>query len=276
MEYVTRAPAPALAPIVDDLYHLAGTPPYPRLTIPPMPSALLIINLGAPFRVTHEGGSADFADGCAWATPTCRTTFEYPPGTRSVGVHLKPWGLAPLTGVPAALLGLPVPVEAVWGAAAVEQLAERLDSAATPGAALDVLEAALLARARSVAGLGLVQDTSTRISRSAGRVSIASLAETAGVSSTHLAARFKHLVGITPKRLARTYRFAEVVRSIDPAHDVDWAAVAHRAGYHDQPHLTHELRRFTGLTPTGYLGLRRRFTAEHPGNALDVGLLPHV
>lgn len=80
------------------------------------------------------------------------------------------------------------------------------------------------------------------------------------------------MVGITPERLARTYRFAEVV-SVDPAGDVDWA---HRAGYHDQAHFTHELRRFTGLTPTAYLALRRRFTAEHPGSALDVGLLPSV
>jgi AraC-like DNA-binding protein len=275
MEYVSRAPVPSLAPIVDDLYYLAGTPPYPRFTLPPMPSALVIINLGAPFRVTHPGGSEDFADGCVWATPTCRTTFEYPRNTRSVGVHLKPWGLVPLTGVPAAPLGLPVPVEAVWGAFAKE-LADRLDSAATPGAMFDVLEAALLARLRPVPGLGLVHDTSSRINRSAGRLSIASLTEAAGVSSTHLAARFKHLVGITPKRLARTYRFAEVVRSIDPACEVDWAEVAHRAGYYDQSHLTHELQRFTGLTPTAYLDLRRRFAAEHPGSALDVGPLPPV
>jgi AraC-like DNA-binding protein len=129
---------------------------------------------------------------------------------------------------------------------------------------------------RPVAGLGLVHATSTRISRSAGSLSIASLTEAAGVSSTHLAARFKHVVGVTPKRLARTYRFAEVVTSINPAREVDWAEVAHRAGYYDQSHFTHELRRFTGLTPTGYLGLRRRFAAEHPGNALDVGPLPPV
>ena len=274
MEYVARAPTPALETIVDDLYYLAGTPPYPRFTIPPMPSALVIVNLGAPFRVTHPGGTEDFTDGCAWATPTCPTTFEYPRNTKSVGVHLKPWGLAPVTGVPAELLGLPVPVEAVWGTF-VKELADRLDSAATPGAMLDILEAALLARLRPVAGLGLVHDTSSQISRSGGNLSIASLTEVAGVSSTHLAARFKHLVGITPKRLARTYRFAEVVCSIDPVGDVDWAEVAHRAGYHDQPHFNHELRQFTGLTPTGYLDLRRRFAAEHPGSALDVGLLPH-
>ena len=141
---------------------------------------------------------------------------------------------------------------------------------------LDILEAALLTRVRPVAGLELVRDTSTRISQSAGSLSIAGLTDAAGVSSTHLAARFKHLVGITPKRLARTYRFAEVVNSINPAREIDWAEIAHRAGYHDQSHFTHELRQFTGLTPTGYLDLRRRFAAEHPDSALDVGLLPPV
>ncbi len=94
---------------------------------------------------------------------------------------------------------------------------------------LDLLEAALLAHLRPVAGLGLVHDTSTQISRSAGSLSIASLTEAARVSGTNLAARFKHLVGVTPKRLARTYRFAGVVSF-----------------------------------------------AEHPGGALNAGLLPAV
>ena len=80
-------------------------------------------------------GDADLSDDVRVPEPT----------RRSVGVHLKPWGLVPLTGVPAAMLGLPVPVEAVWGASAKE-LADRLDSAASPRAMLDILEAALLAR----------------------------------------------------------------------------------------------------------------------------------
>jgi hypothetical protein len=36
----------------------------------------------------------------------------------------------------------------------------------------------------------------------------------------------------------------------------------------------HEFRTFTGLTPTRYVDVRRRFLREHPGHALDVGPLP--
>jgi AraC-like DNA-binding protein len=274
MKYIARLPSPPLAALVDDFYYLAGVPPYPRLTIPPMPSALLVVNLGDPFRIAHSGGPEDFADGCVWGTLTERVAFEYPSPTRSVGVHLKPWGLVPFTGVPAtAMLDLPLSLDAVWGSYGKE-LAERLDGAGSPEAMLDLLEQALLSRLEPTSGIGLVGHTGTAIEHAAGNVSIAGLNAAAGVSSKHLASRFKTLVGITPKRLARTYRFAEVVRSIDPASEVDWAEVAHQGGFYDQPHFTHELQRFTGLTPTAYLDLRRRFAAEHSGSPLDVGLLP--
>ena len=110
--------------------------------------------------------------------------------------------------------------------------------------------------------------------RVARAVAIGDLSEAAGVSSTHLAQRFKEVIGVTPKRLARTYRFAATVRAIDPAGPVDWLELAGRAGYYDQAHFGNDFRAFTGLTPTRYLDVRRRFLREHPGHALDVGPLP--
>jgi AraC-like DNA-binding protein len=46
------------------------------------------------------------------------------------------------------------------------------------------------------------------------------------------------------------------------------------AGYFDQAHFGHEFRAFTGLTPTRYVEVRRRFLGEHPGHALDSWPLP--
>ena len=42
----------------------------------------------------------------------------------------------------------------------------------------------------------------------------------------------------------------------------------------DQAHFGHEFRAFTGLTPTRYVEVRRRFLREHPGHALDGWPLP--
>ena len=114
-------------------------------------------------------------------------------------------------------------------------------------------------------------------------MAIGDLRVAAGVSSTHLAQRFKEIIGVTPKRLARTYRFAAtaatgpgivasqgVVSSGCPARD----RLAGGADYFDQAHFGHEFRAFTGLTPTRYVEVRRQFLREHPGHVLDSWPLP--
>ncbi|MEV0584479.1 helix-turn-helix domain-containing protein [Nonomuraea sp. NPDC050310] len=168
----------------------------------------------------------------------------------------------------------PVTLEQVWGRPAVAELRERLAGAAGPYEMVTLLEQELMRRLRETAGLGLVRHTSGVIAATGGAVTIGDLSAAAGVSGTHLAQRFKELVGITPKRLARTYRFTATVFSIDPAGPIDWGELAGGAGYFDQAHFGHEFRAFTGLTPTRYLEVRRRFLREHPGHVLDGWPLP--
>ncbi|UQU63367.1 AraC family transcriptional regulator [Couchioplanes caeruleus] len=277
VEYVSRVPRPPLDGLIDDLYYLEGVPPYARLKLPPMPAALLIINLGAPFRIRAgtDIQTAEYADGCVVTTPTYALEFGYPRPTRSVGVHLKPWGLAPFLPMPAAeLCDRPVTVEQVWGRPAVAELRDRLATAAGPDAMLALLEDELMRRLSETAGLGLVRRTSRAIAASGGAVAIGDLRAAAGVSSTHLAQRYKELIGVTPKRLARTYRFAAAVFAIDPAGPIDWGELAGGAGYFDQAHFAHEFRAFTGFTPTRYVEVRRRFLRENPGHVMDGWPLP--
>jgi AraC-like DNA-binding protein len=277
MEYVSRVPRVPLDGLIDDLYYLEGASPYARLMLPPSPSALLIVNLGAPFhiRAGTDLEMAEYADGCVVTMPTRAFEFSYPLRTRSVGVHVKPWGLAPFLPMPAAeLCDRPVTIEQVWGRPAVAELRDRLASANGPHEMLTLLEDELMRRLCETAGLGLVRHTSNLIAATSGAVAIGELSAAAGVSSTHLAQRFKELIGVTPKRLARTQRFAAAVFAINPAGPVDWGDIAVRAGYFDQAHFGHEFREFTGLTPTRYVEVRRRFLREHPGHALDGWPLP--
>ncbi|NEE04669.1 helix-turn-helix domain-containing protein [Phytoactinopolyspora halotolerans] len=270
-------PRPPLDGLIDDLYCLEGTSPYARLTLPPTPSALLVVNLGAPFRIRAgtDIETAEYADGCVVTMPTRAWDFDYPPQTRSVGVHFKPWGLAPFLPMPAAeLCDRPVTVEQVWGRPAVAELQDRLATADGPHEMLTLLEEELRRRLRETAGLGLVRHTSSVIAATHGAVAIGDLRMAAGVSSTHLAQRFKQLVGVTPKRLARTYRFSATVFAINFAEPIDWADVADGAGYFDQAHFGHEFREFTGLTPTRYAEVRRRFLRDHPGHILASWPLP--
>src|SRR5260370_13277639 len=80
VEYVSRVPGPPLDGLIDDLYYLAGSPPYSRLMLPAAPAPLLIVNLGAPFsiRAGTDVEAVAYTDGWAVTTPTRAQKFGYP------------------------------------------------------------------------------------------------------------------------------------------------------------------------------------------------------
>lgn len=274
---MSRVPRPPLDGLIHDLYYLDGAPPYSRLMLPAAPAPLLIVNLGAPFliRAGIDAEAVEYIDGCAVATPTRAWEFGYPTPTRSVGVHCKPWGLAPFLPMPAAeLCDRPATMEQIWSQPAVAGLRRRLALADEPHDMLRLLEEELVRRMRAINGLDLVRHLSSAIAETGGTMPIGDLGAAARASNTYVTKRFKEVVGVTPKRLARSYRFTSTVLAIDVAAPVAWGDVAAGAGYFDQAHFVHEFREYTGLTPTRYVEGRQRFLREHPAHALDGWPLP--
>jgi AraC-like DNA-binding protein len=139
---------------------------------------------------------------------------------------------------------------------------------------LMVLEEELVRRLRVIDGLDLVRRLSSAVAAAGGTVPISDIGVAARASSTYVAKRFKAVVGVTPKRLARSFRFTSTVLALDVAAPIDWGDVAAGAGYFDQAHFGREFREFTGLTPTRYVEIRRRFLRDHPDHVLDGWPLP--
>jgi AraC-like DNA-binding protein len=86
---------------------------------------------------------------------------------------------------------------------------------------------------------------------------------------------FDEHVGVTPKVLARIVRLDRLVRHLRLARDESWASLAPRFGFFDQPHLTREVKRMTGLTPATLRRVLSGFevpsgnliSVQDPGNA---------
>ncbi|GLY74589.1 AraC family transcriptional regulator [Actinoallomurus iriomotensis] len=278
MEYVGRVPAPPLDRFIDDIYCLTGVPRHRRMNVPPMPSAHLFINLGEPVRLRDSDPSVPSAvltDGWFMGVWTRRFLVEYPARVRLVGVHFKPWGSSPFVDMPATeLRDRWVPVDAVWQRS-LDRIRDQVGDMTSATGTLRVLEEELRSRLAEAPsrGLGLVQHTGGRLETAHGAVPVGALADAAGVSGNHLATQFKFHVGVTPKRVARIYRFARLILSVDALRPVDWSDLAHTAGYFDRAHFSREFKDFTGHTPTEYLALRRRFPAER-GFPPDSGPMP--
>lgn len=120
-----------------------------------------------------------------------------------------------------------------------------------------VLDAFLLARlAVAPAFSPDVEWAWPRLVTSGGAVPIAALVRELGCSGRHLATRFGEDVGMTPKADARVLRVERAVLRLRGGDD-ELGRIAADCGFSDQSHFTHELRAFSGVTPTALLAERQ-------------------
>ena len=101
----------------------------------------------------------------------------------------------------------------------------------------------------------LVEDLATLVERAeedTDLVRAEQLAEIAGVSLRTLQRRFHAYVGIGPKWVVQRFRLLDVTSAAHGDADVDWAGLAVRLGYADQPHLIRAFTQLVGHPPATY------------------------
>ena len=256
MTVIARKPAPPLDGLVRAIAYQAGEQPQTSVEkILPGPVASLWVNLNCDaFRSLGSAGRVRQVPGAMLAGPTSRAcVIEFEEGRAHLSVVFHLGAACRFFAHPLAIFrDEQVALEDVWGHVGAN-LRERLLEA-TPGDALGVMEDVLLGQLTG----RLVPDpavTAAACALSRG-VPVGEVADSLGLLPRTLRRRFTAEVGLTPKRFARVRRLQRVVRDLDGQVRADWAAVAARHGYADQPHLTDEFRELAGVTPTEYLRSR--------------------
>jgi AraC-like DNA-binding protein len=170
------------------------------------------------------------------------------PGRRLVGIRLGS-GIGPLVlGVLAReLIDQRVPLDALWPAADVRHLAERVAASPAPGT---VLEAAAAERLAHVGGPDPMTAEVVRLLR-LGR-GVRAIADVVGLSERQLHRRSLDAFGYGPKVLGRILRLQEAIRLARSGAALADSAAA--AGFADQAHLSREARSLTGQPPTRLVG----------------------
>jgi AraC-like DNA-binding protein len=262
---VVRRPGPPLGGLVRAITYQAGEQPRTSVEkILPGPAASLWINLNHDeFRSFDEFGRVMRVPGAMLAGPTSRAAvIEFEQGRAHISVTFALGAASCFFAPPLNVTrDLQVPLGDVWGRPGTA-LRERVLEAATPQDALDVVEGVLLG---ALCGLRdpFLRDPFLRdplVVAACGALSagvpVGKVAAELGVLPRTLRRRFTAQVGLGPKRFAQVQRLQRVVRDLEGCASVDWAGVAARHGYADQPHLVGEFRQLVGVTPTGYLRSR--------------------
>jgi AraC-like DNA-binding protein len=130
---------------------------------------------------------------------------------------------------------------------------EQLESLPDWDARFDFIEqmvASRISRASASAANGSVAWAYAQIQRSGGTIEMHTVAHALGCSRARLVALFRDQVGFPPKLVARIVRFERLIKHLKVGGAVNWADLAVDFGYYDQAHLVHDMRQFTGMTPT--------------------------
>ncbi len=172
---------------------------------------------------------------------------------RVTGVRLRTGHVAAALGVPAEeLRDRRISLEDLWGRSGGE-LARRVEGAPTACARQALLAQAVARRATPADPIAV--GAVALLARDPGR-QVAGVAAELAVSERHLLRRVRAAVGYGPKTLARILRFQRLLALGEDGGD-SLAALALTAGYADQPHMTGEVRRLAGASPTAVLGVAR-------------------
>ncbi|WP_422735540.1 helix-turn-helix domain-containing protein [Micromonospora sp. WMMD729] len=243
--YVELAPAPGLVDHVRTVWvQTTGTVPYVQRHLP-TGGAELHWPIGGPPRLLG---------------PLTGPRVEViPAATTLLGVRFHPGVPLLTTGGVGDLLDQRVSLDE-FGHRWVDRLGEAIAGAATPRAALRVLQDFLLHRVRTAAPDPLVR-AAVRLLMPWTSRDVGAVADHLGLSASQFRRRCRWAVGTGPKSLQRTLRFqgflalAQAGATATGRRGADgMAGLAVDVGYADQAHLSREVRRLTGLTPGGLLG----------------------
>ena len=227
----------------------------------PSLACVLIVNLGAPIRITSgDGRLLCLGEGEGFVTGLHdRHALSHSDGSQA-GVHvwLTQNGFEQLLGSAAgAMVNQGVRLPDIFGPSGAA-LGERLLDARDFASRLTVLDDVL---GRWLEGGEVERPDTTwafsQLRRDPSRA-VADLARDIGCSRKTFSARFRTRYGIAPKTAARLARFERVTAACS-AGTPDWAALAHDAGYFDQSHMIRDFTAFAGLSPAQYAA---RLTAE--------------
>lgn len=210
---------------------------------------VFIVNLGAPLEITDArsrtirlGAGQAFIGGMAQGTSLSRSTGAMEGIHVFMPIHELARAMAVAIGD---LADRTVTLDEAIGLEAAE-LGERILASNSTAARLDELDAFLTKQMRAAAEPDTMMAHVMNKLRSA---NVSATAEGLGWSRKRLAAWFRDHTGIRPAQFSRLCRFESFTGALQCEPHASLAELAYGAGYVDQAHLTHDVRRLTGIIP---------------------------
>ena len=175
--------------------------------------------------------------------------------TEMLIIVFQPHGFFSLSGIPAdELKAQIIDAWSIFGNP-IYSISDALRSAKGYGKAISIIEGnftSLLKNSKTPSNLpGSIVKSIMQVK---GQLTVNELIKFTGYPERKLERLFQQAIGISPVKylqIVRLHYFLSLMRSANRAESLTMACL--ESGYYDQPHLIHNFKQVTGLTPTQYL-----------------------
>lgn len=269
MGFLRIVPARPLASVIEAIWDWdmpAGAFGYERIL--PGPGAGLIINLLEDETRVYQDDETRHcirASGSVIGGPYRHSwIIDTAEQVRVMGVNFRPGGVHALIGLSAEELGRhDINLEDMFGIGA-RSLRARLLETAHAMQRLALLEQWLRTLCEEPAWDGAILHAVAALAHVPDVPGIGRLQRESGYSAHRFGLLFRRHVGMTAKQYARLMRFRAVIDMAHPVDQIDWVRIAVDGGYCDQAHMSHEFRRFAGMTPSEFAATRGPYPNHVP------------
>lgn len=167
-----------------------------------------------------------------------------------IGVHLYPYALKSLFGIPAIDFTNQLPDLISILKPAEQHISESVLTAKSNVGRIQLISQFLEQRIKKVRPD--VVYAVKKIIQTSGSVNISALADDCFTSKRQFERNFKDLTGFTAKSFARITRFSALYNTAN-YREKSLTEIAYDFGYSDQSHFIHEFKEFSGHTPKSWL-----------------------
>jgi len=170
-------------------------------------------------------------------------------------VVFQPYGYFSLSGIPAdELKGRIIDADLIFGSQ-IFSLMDALGAAISYERSISLIENYFSSVLKNTKSTDRLLSPIVRIViQSKGQIAVSQLTKLTSYSERQLERLFNQAVGLSPLKylqIVRLHHFLSLIRSTNNTASFTTAGL--ESGYYDQPHLIHNFKQITGLTPTQYL-----------------------
>lgn len=185
-------------------------------------------------------------------------------GTEMLIIVFQPYGFFSLSGIPADETKAQIIDAWLIFGLHISSLTDALRSATSYTESISAIESCFYALLKNNQNktnqLGVVIKT---IIQARGQLTVSDLQGLTGQSERQLQRNFHKVIGTSPLKylqIVRLHHFLSLIRTANKEESLTMASL--ESGYYDQPHLIHNFKQFTGLTPTQYLATAGRLAVN--------------